>query len=105
MKQPQLAVFCNQHVEAIIVVHIANGHARAKPGHIEPRTGAHVAKRAIGLLLIQHVRSAGVRRRALQQENIEPAIAIEIQQRRAVSHALRHEIRSGGTGIVHGGNA
>ena len=43
---------------------------------------------------------SGVRPCTLNQINIEPSVLVEIEECGARTHALRHEVRSGASGIV-----
>ena len=94
-------------IDIAIVVVIARGHPHAVAADIGAAAGGNVLERAVAAIAEQ---LTGGRREislrfqmtaGLHQKEVQIAVVVHVEQRRAAAHDLRHEIALAMSGLVH----
>src|SRR5260370_30192808 len=91
------------HVVAAIVVVVPNSHADAIQFHIQTAPARDVGERSVVIIAIQRSGSVTSARRpvlTVDEENVQPAVAIGIEERDARSHGLGKPLLPGAAGVV-----
>ena len=107
------AVRTNVEILEAIVVIVAHGDAHAVPGALQASSFRNILEGAVGLLMIETVpirrpRLFGdgalgrriLQRRAVDQENVEPAIVVVVEQRDAGAHRFDQIFPGGMRGLI-----
>src|SRR5262249_46354094 len=98
------AVFGNQHVRPTVVVDVADCHAHAIAGYIQPRASAYVLEGAIRFLMVQLVLGS-IWSAVVDEISVEPAVVVVIKEGGAGTHDLRHEMLPWPAGVMEELNA
>lgn len=99
-------------LEAIVVI-VAHGDAHAVPGALQASSFRYILEAAVGFLMIETVpvrrpRLFGdgalgrriLQRRAVDQENVEPAIVVVVEQRDTGAHGFDQIFPGGMRGLI-----
>src|SRR5262249_51405182 len=91
-EQPEAAVLGDEDVGPAVVVDVADGHAHVMAGEVEPGAGADVLKLAAGELPEEPVGGFRLGPGVLQEEDVQAAVAVEVEQGGAGPDDLGEEV-------------
>src|SRR5262249_53902491 len=74
--------------------------AHARPYEGQARVLGDVLERPVGLLAIQPVGGLAGRRAVVQQQDVEPAVVVEVEEGATRPHDARHPVITYGLGVV-----